>query len=178
MDHGERRRLLREVTQELESVSGRSSNIPAEQLQVREQLCTELGVDVADLPFAGELMDVAQEHGQWRGAAERVLRGFALSLLVPESRYAGVSEWVNSRRLTARRSDGREVGVRLVYERVPERHVPLQRPPAAGLLLADTIEIADSPLRGYLAKELYARADHRCADTMDCLLYTSDAADE
>src|SRR5690606_30208188 len=51
MDHGERRRLLREVTQELESVSGRSSNIPAEQLQVRDQLCGELGVDVADLPF-------------------------------------------------------------------------------------------------------------------------------
>ncbi|WP_256819824.1 ATP-binding protein [Dietzia sp. Die43] len=167
MDHGERRRLLREVTQELESASARSSNIPAEQLQVRDQLCTELGVDAADLPFAGELMDVAQEHAQWRGAAERVLRGFAVSLLVPESLYAGVSEWVNSRRLTARRSDGREVGVRLVYERVPERHVPLQRPQAAGLLLADTIEIADSPLRGYLAKELYARADHRCADTME-----------
>src|SRR5690606_13823018 len=87
MDHGQRRSQLREVTQELESASGRASNIPAEQLQVRDQLCAELGMDATDLPFAGELMDVAQENGQWRGAAERVLRGFALSLLVPESLY-------------------------------------------------------------------------------------------
>lgn len=167
MEHGERKRQLREVQQELTGLTGRSSNLPTEQLQVRAQLCAELGLDAAELPFAGELMDIAAEHAQWRGAAERVLRGFALSLLVPQEHYADVAEWVDSRRLTSRRADGREVGVRLVYERVPEKHVPLQRPQIDGLLLADTVEIADSPLRGYLAKELYARADHLCAQTMD-----------
>ena len=116
---------------------------------------------------AGELLDVSEEHAQWRGAAERVLRGFAMSLLVPQQHYASVAEWVNSRRLMARRSDGREVGVRLVYERVPQRHVPLQRPQVDGLLLADTVEIADTPLRGYLFKELFARADHLCAGTLE-----------
>ncbi|MGF0130573.1 ATP-binding protein [Dietzia cinnamea] len=167
MEHGERKRQLREVQEERTGLTGRTSNLPTEQLQVRAQLCAELGLDAAELPFAGELMDIAAEHAQWRGAAERVLRGFALSLLVPQEHYAAVSDWVDSRRLTSRRTDGREVGVRLVYERVPEKHVPLQRPQTDGLLLADTVEIADSPLRGYLAKELYARADHLCAQTME-----------
>ena len=47
---------------------------------------------------------------------------------MPQEHYAAVSDWVDSRRLTSRRTYGREVGVRLVYERVPEKHVPLQRP--------------------------------------------------
>ncbi|WP_311200971.1 ATP-binding protein [Dietzia papillomatosis] len=92
MEHGERKRQLREVQQELSGLTGRTSNLPTEQLQVRAQLCAELGLDAAELPFAGELMDIAAEHAQWRGAAERVLRGFALSLLVPQEHYADVAE--------------------------------------------------------------------------------------
>ena len=37
----------------------------------------------------------------------------------------------------------------------------------ASLLLVTPCEPALAPLRGYLAKELYARADHLCAQTMD-----------
>lgn len=167
LEHGEQKKQLREVQEELDSLSGRRSNLPAEQLRLRDELCARLGLDPVDLPFAGELLDVAEEHAQWRGAAERVLRGFAVSLLVPQQHYADVAQWVNSRRLMARRADGREVGVRLVYERVPQRHIPLQRPQVDRLLLADTVEIADTPLRGYLFKELFARADHLCADTLE-----------
>ena len=167
LEHGEQKKQLREVSEELDSLAGRRSNLPAEQLELRGRLCRELGFEQAELPFAGELLDMREEHAEWRGAAERVLRGFALSLLVPQQHYADVAEWVNGRRLTARRSDGREVGVRLVYERVPDRQVTLQRPQVEGLLLADTVDIADTPLRGYLHRELYARADHHCADTME-----------
>lgn len=167
LGHGEEKAQLREVQEELDSLATRRSNLPTEQLQVRSALCAELGVSEEELPFAGELLDVSEEHAQWRGAAERVLRGFAVSLLVPQRYYADVAEWVNARRLTARRSDGREMGVRLTYERVPERHLPLQRPHSDGLLLADTVEIADTPLRGYLSKELFARADHLCATTVE-----------
>ena len=45
--------------------------------------------EVRVLPFAGELLDVAEGFEEWRGAAERVLRGFALSLLVPQQHYPG-----------------------------------------------------------------------------------------
>ncbi|MEK8225982.1 hypothetical protein NKG05_07770 [Oerskovia sp. M15] len=49
------------------------------------------------------------EHAEWEGAAERVLRGFALSLLVPAQHYDAVSSWINSQ----------DLGTRLVYHRVP-----------------------------------------------------------
>ena len=165
--HGEHKAQLRGVEEELASLVGRRSNLPADQLQIRGELCADLGVAEADLPFAGELLDVSEDHAEWRGAAERVLRGFAVSLLVPQRHYADVAEWVNARRLTARRPGGREVGARLTYERVPERHLSLQRPQVDGLMLADTLEVADTPLRGYLHKELFSRADHLCAGTLE-----------
>ena len=107
-----------------------------------------------DLPYAGELLDVHEEHAEWRGAAERVLRGFALSLLVPQGHYDAVAAWVNARRLTVRGRGDRLVGARLTYERVPDRRLPLQPSSAGALLLADCIEVKDGPFGDYLADEL------------------------
>ena len=162
------RRAGDETRAELASLAVRQNNLPAAQVEVRTQLCAELGMTESELPFAGELLDVAEEFSAWRGAAERVLRGFALSLLVPQQHYDRVSRWVNEHRLTYRRSDGRMAGSRLVYERVPARRVPLQ-PRNAGrmLLLADTIDIADGPFRDYLRDELVRRADFTCVDTIE-----------
>jgi len=159
---------LGEVTRaELTSLAGRRSNLPSSLVEVREQLCDALGIDLENLPFAGELIDVPDEHRAWRGAAERVLRGFAQSLLVPHEHYAVVARWVNEHRLTHARRDGSRAGVRLVYERVPQRRVPvrgLERPGA--LILADTLELAEGPVQGYLREELVRRADHHCVDTL------------
>jgi uncharacterized protein YPO0396 len=153
---------------ELTSLASRTSNLPRSQLDVRTQLCQDLGLDEADLPFAGELLDVAEEFAEWRGAAERVLRGFALSLLVPQQQYRRVAEWVNGRRLTYRRTDGTAAGGRLVYERVAERRVPLRSNRSSdALLLADTLDIAEGPFQDYLRDELVRRADYRCADSVE-----------
>jgi uncharacterized protein YPO0396 len=162
------RRAGDETRAELASLAVRQNNLPAGQVEVRTQLCAELGMIESELPFAGELLDVAEEFSAWRGAAERVLRGFALSLLVPQQHYDRVARWVNEHRLTYRRSDGRMAGSRLVYERVPARRVPLQ-PRNAGrmLLLADTIDIADGRFRDYLRDELVRRADFTCVDTIE-----------
>jgi uncharacterized protein YPO0396 len=157
-----------ETRAELASLATRKNNLPAAQLDVRSQLCAELGIAEADLPFAGELLDVGGEFADWRGAAERVLRSFALSLLVPQRHYDRVSRWVNEHRLSYRRSDGRTAGSRLVYERVSARRVPLQSRSVGGaLLLADTIDIADGPFRDYLHDELVRRADFICVDTIE-----------
>ncbi len=166
----ELRRAGDEARAELISLATRKNNLPAAQLEVRSRLCTDQGIDDAELPFAGELLDVAEEFAAWRGAAERVLRSFALSLLVPQRHYDRVSRWVNEHRLTYRRTDGRTAGSRLVYERVSARRVPLQARTAGGvLLLADTIEIADGPFRDYLRDELVRRADFACVDTIEQL---------
>jgi uncharacterized protein YPO0396 len=156
-----------ETSAELASLDGRTSNLPADLVALRAELAAHLAVAEADVPFAGELVDVADEHADWRGAAERVLRGFALSLLVPDALYARVVAWVNSRRLTYRRADGRTAGVRLVYERVSERRVPLRRAEGGGLLLADCMAVKDGPFADYLCDELIRRADHRCVDSLD-----------
>ncbi len=110
---------------------------------------------------------MAEGFAQWRGAAERVLRGFALSLLVPQDHYPAVARWVNERRLTYRRDDGDRRGMRLVYERVPRRQIKLQPQAGAGeLRLADTLELAPGEFQSYLRDRLGHRADHRCCATL------------
>jgi len=134
---------------------------------VRAQICHDLGLAPDDLPYAGELLDVREQHSQWRGAAERVLRGFALSLLVPQQHYDAVAAWVNANRLTVQGRDGRVVGARLTYERVADRRIPLQQSNDRTLVLAVCIEIKDGPFSQYLAVELAKRADHRCAPSLE-----------
>ena len=106
-----------ELRAELASLQQRRSSIPRESLALRAQLSQALKVAEADLPFAGELIAVRAEHAEWEGAAERVLHGFALSLLVPDQHYAAVSGWINEHHL----------GTRLVYYRVLTPHGPAPR---------------------------------------------------
>jgi len=162
-----RRRELEQQGQqtqiELASLAGRRNNLPSSSLELRAQLCHDLALDPAALPFAGELVDVADGFERWRGAAERVLRGFALSLLVPQDDYPAVARWVNERRLV----DADRRGMRLVYERVPRRQVALAPPSGSGgLLLAETLELAPGPFEGYLRLQLARRADHHCAESL------------
>jgi uncharacterized protein YPO0396 len=160
-------RLGEQTRAELTSLAGRRNNLPRSSLDLRSQLCHDLGLEPAALPFAGELVDVTEGFEQWRGAAERVLRGFALSLLVPQDHYAQVSRWVNERRLTYLRDDGTRRGLRLVYERVPRRQIALRPAESGGgLLLAETLEVAPGPFEGYLRDQLIRRADHRCAQSL------------
>ena len=80
-------------------------------LSIRADLSSALGLDAGSLPFAGELIEVRQEERAWEGAAERLLHGFALSLLVPDEHYTAVASWV----------DATHLGGRLVYFRVQSR---------------------------------------------------------
>ncbi len=155
------------ASDELTSLEQRTSNLPASHVELRRQLCVDLRLSEEDLPYAGELLDVDDEHSAWRGAAERVLRGFALSLLVPQQHYDAVARWVNGRRLTHRGRDGRPTGAKLVYERVADRRLTLQRRHSPDLLLADCLEAKDGPFREYLLDELTKRADFRCVDTIE-----------
>ena len=99
-----------EVNAELRSLQARKNNIPARDLEVRERLCRELRLTEESLPFAGELIAVREDEADWEGAAERLLHGFALSVLVPERHYAAVSDWINGHHLSGR----------IVYYRVPQ----------------------------------------------------------
>jgi uncharacterized protein YPO0396 len=150
-----------ELNAELVSLRGRRSNLPRRVLELRERLAGELGLTVADLPFAGELIRVRDDAADWEGAAERVLHGFALSMLVRTEHYPAVSDWI----------DANHLGLRLVYYRVPATvavSTPTSPPaPGAGVPaepLHDKLQIKeDSPFYAWVERELWRRADHHCA---------------
>ncbi|HUG23965.1 MAG TPA: ATP-binding protein [Albitalea sp.] len=91
-----------ELASEIDSLKARRSNIDAQQVAMRAALCAALRLREADMPFAGELIQVRDDERDWEGAAERLLRNFGLSLLVPDAHYAEVSEWVDRTHLKGR----------------------------------------------------------------------------
>jgi uncharacterized protein YPO0396 len=148
-----------ELNAELRSLRSRRSNIPNRSLELRAWLCSEAGVSEAELPFAGELIQVRPEWSEWEGAAERLLRPFGLSLLVPDEHYQSVSSWINDHHL----------GARLVYYRVPSSVAPMAAPEpgAAERQLFAKLEIKDSDFYPWLERELARRAGYECVATMD-----------
>ncbi len=148
---------LTELNAELRSLQARRSNIPRRSLELREWLCRELGLPEASLPFAGELIQVRDDTLEWEGAAERVLRGFGLSLLVPNDHYSAVSDWI----------DAHHLGTRLVYYRVPARiNTPYGAPDRSPQSLFARLEVREGPFRVWLEAELSRRAAYDCVETM------------
>lgn len=147
----------KQLNAELVSLQNRRSNVPKRSLDIRDRLCEALGLAADELPFAGELIQVRAECGEWEGAAERLLHGFALSMLVSNENYTQVSDWINDNHL----------GARLVYYRVPER-LSRTEPvsPISERSLFAKLELADSPFYAWLERELTHRADYECVGTM------------
>ena len=146
------------VNAELHSLANRANNLPSASLVQRTKLCDDLGLDTDELPFAGELIQVSDDAREWEGATERVLRGFALSLLVPDQHYERIARWI----------DEHHLGTRLVYFRVPARTAPadLRRTTTHPLLL-DMVDVrADSAFEPWIRNELQRRADHACVGTI------------
>jgi uncharacterized protein YPO0396 len=142
---------------EIKSLEGRRSNLPARMLTIRQTLCAALGLDETALPFAGELIAVRAEARDWEGAAERLLHGFAQSLLVADDHYPLVAEWV----------DRTKLGGRLVYYRVRSQK-PGARPELSPRALVNKLALkSDSPFYPWLDREIAARFDHVCCDTLD-----------
>ncbi|MFJ7205227.1 ATP-binding protein [Streptomyces sp. NPDC098789] len=146
-----------ENRREITSLQQQRSSIPAKLVDLRHELAGAVGVADEDLPFAGELIQVREDEAAWAGAAERVLRGFALSLLVPHAHYQAVSAWVN----------GRHLGLKLVYYHVPA-HTPAAALPGDRTVLAGKLELKeDNWAHAWLAAQLSTRANYLCAQDLE-----------
>ncbi|EGD57103.1 ATP-binding protein [Gordonia neofelifaecis] len=146
----------RRVAGEIASLRGRASNIPERNLRIRELICEGVGLPHDELPFVGELIGVREDESRWEGAAERVLRGFGLSLLVAADLYDDVSSWI----------DANHLGGRVVYFKVSD-HVSskgVQTPPSNAL--AHKIDIKEGRFEAWLERRLFERARHICAETL------------
>ena len=91
------------LTAEIASLKTRRNNIPARQIAMRAALREALNLSPeVEMSFIGELVQVRDDERDWEGAAERLLRGFGLSLLVPDAHYARVASWVDKTHLAGR----------------------------------------------------------------------------
>lgn len=145
------------LTEEIESLQRRRSNIDTAQVRIRDALCAALGIDEDELPFAGELIQVREDERDWEGAAERLLRGFGLALLVPEAHYRTVAEWV----------DQQHLGARLVYFHVRARKSTQAASLHPQSLVRKLLIKPDSPHYEWLEQELRQRFDVACCDSAE-----------
>ncbi len=153
---GDAKAKCQRLEAEVQSLRSRRSNIPTEDLGRRTRLCKALGLAEADLPFAGELIAVREDALKWEGAAERLLRPFGLSLLVPDSDYSEVAAWV----------DLTDLKGRLAYVRVRSSR---RRPSGAGRdSLSSKLSVKqDSPHSRWLLEELTRQFDHVCCSDLE-----------
>ncbi|MBF9015969.1 MULTISPECIES: ATP-binding protein [unclassified Oceanispirochaeta] len=151
------RKAHRELYEELESLKTRKSNIDLRQIRIRDSLCAALAVDVKSLPFAGELMMIDPDESPWEGAAERLLRSFGLSLLVPDELYARAASWVDKTHLKGR----------LVYFRVVNGKISTFQESSENSLIHKIRLKGNSPFKDWLEEQLHRRFDYSCCEDMD-----------
>jgi uncharacterized protein YPO0396 len=147
------REELSGTLREVEVLRRQPSNIPAEMQELRRGIAEAIGVAESALPFAGELLQVKADEGEWSGAIERALHGFALSLLVDERHYAALSAYVN----------GRHLGKRLVYLRTG-RAEGWQTRAVRRESLVFKLDVKAGVHNDFLNSELRARFDYACVD--------------
>ncbi len=93
--HATKKRELATAQQELASLRSSKSLLPPSSIENRAAIAAATGVPEERMPFAGELIDLAEGEDQWRPAAERALRNLATTLLVPGEHFAAVTRFLN-----------------------------------------------------------------------------------
>ena len=139
---------------EVRALERKRSNLDEALQTLRERMAADLGLAEEKLPFVGELLEVKAEESAWQGAIERVLGGFARSLLVDDRNYAAVSAYINERHF----------GRRLAYFRVLPQ-APVGRTPGPSSL-ARKLSIAPGPYADWLREEIKTHFDFECAGTL------------
>jgi len=143
------------AVKEVRALQSQPSNIPADMLDLRDKIASAIGISCAALPFAGELIEVKQNESHWQGAIERVLHGFALSILVDERNYSALSNYINIIHL----------GQRLVYYRTGLAE-SWQNKPVSPDSLFFKLKIKDGNYAEWLKSELRQRFNYSCVESV------------
>ena len=144
-----------QAVKEVQALQRQPSNVPADMLEMRRDIATAIGISESALPFVGELIEVKADEAEWRGAIERVLHGFALSLLVDERHYSALANHVNDTHL----------GQRLVYYRTSRPETWQVRPIGPNSLVLK-LNVKEGAYSDWLQAELRQRFDYICVDGM------------
>ncbi len=152
----EHKKQQQQLQEEVSSLKKRQSNIPLNNLRIRQQMAETIGVPAEELPFIGELLKVDETEQIWEGAIERVMHNFGLSLLVSEQQYEKVAHYVEQTYLKGR----------LVYFRVDTRQIERFETPVTNSLFHKIRIKNDSVFYDWLVKEIAKRFDYYCADSL------------
>ena len=144
-----------QTAEEVKALERQPSNMPSHMLELRQGIAAAIGVSESALPFIGELIEVKPDEAEWQGSIERVLHGFALSLLVDERHYFVLSNHINSRHL----------GQRLVYYRTGHVERQQAKPVGADSLVLK-LNIKECSQSEWLRPELRHRFDYACVDSI------------
>jgi uncharacterized protein YPO0396 len=145
-----------EARKEISAMQAQPSSIPSTMLELRQTITDALGLAELDLPFVGELIDVKQHEHIWQGAIERVLRGFALSMLVSERYYAAVTKYVNETNLKKR----------LVYYKVLSDDNRVHHNIQHNSLI-HKLNFKENSYQDWLVNELNRRFDYACVENLN-----------
>lgn len=145
-----------QLEEEIAFLAARRTNIPRRQAKIRDAMAEALGLAQEELPFTGEL--VRSTDARWQGAIERIMHGFALSLIVDAEYYDAVSRYVERTDLKGK----------LVYLKVdPKRDVSAGGEPAEASMLHKIEVKADSPFAGAVEAMLFERFNVPCVERLE-----------
>lgn len=149
------RRALERIEAEIDSLRRSGSTVPDRYVALRARIAEATGLSASGLPFAAELIDVRDEFADWAGAIERVLRPFALTMLVRREHLPAVRRWV----------DAHDIPIRLVFEEVDPDAAPPR--PVGEASLVHRVRVAPGPFEQWVAGRLSERFDIACVQTPD-----------
>ena len=146
---------LGEAVEQLKTLAQQPSNLDRHDVALRDAMAAAVGVSPRRLPFVAELLQVRAEDAAWQGAIERLLGGFARTVLVPDAVYAKVADYV----------DATHLGRKLLYNRVPVSVSQSPRP-VGPTSVVHKLEVAGTDLAPWLHLEVSRRFDVACAETL------------
>ncbi|MEQ1746225.1 MAG: Wadjet anti-phage system protein JetD domain-containing protein [Saprospiraceae bacterium] len=142
---------------ELAALRNQKNNITGRVAEIRRELLAATGATEAEIPFIGELLRVRPEAAHWESAIEKLLRSYALQLIVPENHYAQVNHYAHQNNLRGRivyqrwRPGGSLGGLVTVGEKSVFHKLELRR---------------ESPYAEWIEYELKKRFDYVCTDDL------------
>lgn len=134
---------LDDIKAELRSLEGRTGRVDASLDTRRRQAAEASGIDVTDLPFVAELIDVSEGEERWRTAIETVLYASARTLLVPDEHLERFSRAI----------DPIKSSLRLTFEGVKRRDAAPAMP-MDPQRIAGKLDYKESPYQAWVIEHV------------------------
>ncbi|MDK2946862.1 MAG: hypothetical protein PWQ63_22 [Methanolobus sp.] len=149
----------KKLDEEYQSLSSRTTQIPSSNIAIRDKIIEDCSLDGIKLPFVGELIRIRPGENEWKGALERLLHNFGLSILVPEKHYRTISKYVNDTKFDKKR---------VVYFRVPDSIKQYSRNDTKTNMVIDKVDIEpNSEFHDWIFNELTTKFHLVCCNDIN-----------